>query len=155
LRGALHDPPRPWSTISVETYFALADAWPSLPRTWLRSVTTLRRLAARLPVEAYQVPTGEGHPGAALLLHRPAHELVHVLDIVWDPDVGPRNLGRYLLQELYMHIPQARVFLAQEPVDSPLSRVLAALGYRVHGRLREWQWHKVTAPGEGDTRAQG
>lgn len=102
-----------------------------------------RREASERPalVSAYQVTARHEEPAGALLFWRPTPALIHVLDLTWDPKAGPRDVARYLLQTLYLHHPEARVFLHEEPADSPLSRVLMALRYRVYHRFWEWRNH--------------
>ncbi len=133
-RGPLHDPPTRWQPIVPEVYWRLHANWARAETVWPRERSILRRLNAHLPLHAYAVAARDHELVAAMLLWMPGPDFVHVLDVIWHPQRGIRSSGRYLLQELYMHVPGAHVYLDLEDAESPLNRVLAALGYRVYRR---------------------
>ncbi len=139
-RGVLHDPPHRWYPISTEAYWGIHWLWNTPDVPWPRVKHALALLADVLPVKAYGIATGERSLAGALLLWHPEPGLVHVLDLIWHPKVGARNVGRYLLQELYMRHPRAWVALDLVSVRSPLNPVLAALGYHVYHRRQELVW---------------
>lgn len=132
-RGPLHDPPERWRPASPEEYMGWRDAWNREGVSWLRSRAVLDLFARHVPLRAYAVH-GRGRPVGALLLWQPAPDFLYLVDLTWDPQVGPRTTVRYLLHELYMYHPQALAVLDGEWVSSPINRVLLALGYRVYRR---------------------
>lgn len=113
--------------------------WHDLTPAWQRRAHFLRRAASTL--EGYFIPARDGLPVAyALCLHN-AHgrsgETVHLLDIAVDPDADTIEAGRPLIQALQLAYPDATLLLVNEPVDSKLNRIFAALGFVVADRQYE------------------
>ncbi len=137
-RGPLHDPPERWHPLDVELYLNLRGDWQRPGRSWLREGMDV--ILPYVPAQAYAVFM-RGELAGGLLLWMPHPDLAYILDVTWRPDVGPRTVVRYLLQELYMYYPQAHVVLDGEEVGSPLNRILLALGYRVYRRA--WDVRRI------------
>ncbi len=138
-RGVLHDPPERWYPVTRAAYFAHRARWlrgQEVP--WPRTEAILSAWAARVDMSAYAVNARGAQPAAALLLwlidDGRGQPVAYVPDLVWDPDVGIRSAGRYLLQELYLRHRHALAVVDAVPASSPLNHVLMALGYRVYLR---------------------
>ena len=148
-RGVLHDPPEQWYAIPRATYFAWRARWLDRARVpWPRRREMLVAWAERAAMRAYAVNAGDRRPAAALLLWSieptpGAPRVVYIPDLIWDPEAGIRNAGRYLLQELYLRHRDALAVVDMVPTSSPLNRVLMALGYRVYAR-----WQDVLVPAQ-------
>ena len=141
-RGVLHDPPERMYILSLDVYFEYRDMWveeQELP--WPRRKAFLKAWAHRVGMTAYGVNVRGHGPAAACLVwpiqrqngHRRSSTL-YIPDLVWDPQVGVRTSGRYLLQDLYLRQPDALAVVDMVPVSSEVNAVLMALGYRVYHR---------------------
>lgn len=138
-RGVLHDPPLRCEAIPLTAYWELREAAKSdLP--WPRSPDAVRRLARHVDLVAYAVREPASGATLALLCWQPSPHILHTVDVCWSPGASVRSLGRYLLQDMYLRHPDAQAILEFEPVGSPLSPVLMALGYRVYRRWWEHRW---------------
>lgn len=144
-RGVLHDPPERWYEVSREEYFLWRERWlQGREVPWPRVPAVLQAWAEHAAMKAYAVNVKGRGPVAMLLLWRIEEEALpgtpgpsltlYVPDLVWDPEMGIRHAGRYLLQELYLRHPTAWAVVDFVPVTSPLNHVLMALGYRVYYR---------------------
>lgn len=138
-RGPLHDPPEKWYPIALETFWHWHRNWEAESPLWPRSAHILKRLTARVPTVAYGINVRDTAPAGAMLFCAGNDGMGYIADLIWAPDVGPRNVGRYLLQTLYLYRPTITPALDLLPVTSGLNRVLMALGYRVY---RRW-WYEV------------
>ncbi len=138
-RGPLHDPPEKWFPLSPDAFWEHYQRWEAESPLWPRSRRVLKRLTARVPTVAYGINVGDITPAGALLLCAADDQMAYVADLIWSPQVGPRNVGRYLLQTLYLYRPTVTPAMDLILVTSGLNRVLMALGYRVYRR----GWHEV------------
>lgn len=114
--------------------------WHDLPPAWQRRASYLRR--AHSLMDARTIPAKDGLPVAYVLYHhnlrgRNGREVVHLFDIAVDPRADVTDAGRPLLQALQLTYMNADLLLVNEPADSKLNRILAALGFYVVDRQYE------------------
>ena len=138
-RGVLHDPPEKWYPLSRAEYFAHRGRWIQPEEApWPRTKAVLSAWAEHVDMRAYAVNAQAAKPAAALLLwlidDGRGMPVAYIPDLIWQPEVGIRSAGRYLLQELYLRYPHALAVVEAVPATSPLNHVLMALGYRVYLR---------------------
>jgi len=138
-RGPLHDPPEKWFLLAPEAFWEYHRRWEAESPLWPRSQRVLARLSERVPTVAYGINVRDIAPAGAMILCAADDHMAYIADLIWSPQAGPRNVGRYLLQTLYLYRPTVTPALDMVLVTSGLNRVLMALGYRVY---RRW-WHEV------------
>jgi ribosomal protein S18 acetylase RimI-like enzyme len=114
--------------------------WHDLPPAWQRRASYLRR--AHSLMDAYTIPARDGLPVAYVLYHHNLHgrdgrEMLHLFDIAVDPRADVTDAGCPLIQALQLTYKNADLLLVNEPADSKLNRVLAALGFHVVDRQYE------------------
>jgi ribosomal protein S18 acetylase RimI-like enzyme len=114
--------------------------WHDLPPAWQRRASYLRR--AHSLMDGYVIPAQDGLPVAYLLYHHNLHgrngrEVVHIFDVAVDPRANATEAGRALLQALQLTYMNANLLLVNEPADSKLNRIFAALGFYVVDRQYE------------------
>jgi GNAT superfamily N-acetyltransferase len=122
--------------------------WHDLPPAWQRRASYLRR--AHSLMDGYVILAKDGLPVAYVLYHhnlrgRNGRETVHIFDIAVDPRADLIEAGRPLIQALQLTYRNADLFLLNEPADSKLNRIFAALGFYVVDR----QYELVRELGEG------
>jgi GNAT superfamily N-acetyltransferase len=114
--------------------------WHDLPPAWQRRASYLRR--AHSLMDGYVIPAGDGLPVAYVLYHHNLHgrngrEVVHMFDVAVDPRADVAEAGRALLQALQLTYMDANLLLVNEPADSKMNRIFAALGFSVVDRQYE------------------
>jgi ribosomal protein S18 acetylase RimI-like enzyme len=114
--------------------------WHDLPPSWQRRASYLRRSHSLM--DGYTIPARDGLPVAYVLYHHNLHgrkgrETVHIFDIAVDPRADVTEAGRPLLQALQLTYKNADLLLVNEPADSKLNRIFAALGFYVVDRQYE------------------
>lgn len=125
--------------------------WHDLTPAWQRRAPYLRR--AHSLMDGYVIPARDGLPVAYVLYHhnlrgRNGRETVHIFDVAVDPRADVAEAGRPLIQALQLTYMNADLFLINEPADSKLNRIFAALGFYVVDR----QYELVRELGEEETR---
>ncbi len=109
--------------------------WRDQPPCWQRERPTLERYVAR-GVKGWAIVRA-GRPVAYILAFPPHLDEMLLMDIAVDPDVGIRSAGRPLIQALHLKYPNVTTILHNEPVDSFLNPLFAAMQYRVAARRYE------------------
>jgi ribosomal protein S18 acetylase RimI-like enzyme len=115
-------------------------AWHDLPPCWQRRASFLRRNA--LDMRAFTISAKDGLPVGYVLFQKgqdpkTGREYVRIFDVATDPAADVLMAGRPLLQALQIKFMDADLILINEPVDSKLNRVFAALGFYVRDRQYE------------------
>ena len=115
----------------LESHF---DAWHEVRPTWQREKTTLLHYADA-GMQGWAI-VRDGRPVAYVLGFPPRQGRMHLLDVAVDPAVGYKSAGRAMIQNLhgmFKTTPQ----LPNEPVDSQLNFLFAAMAYHVVLRQNE------------------
>ncbi len=124
--------------LDLLAYFA---AWHDQPACWQSEEVTLRNQAYRLA--GYRLDLA-GQPAAYALVGG-AGDAVWVMDVGINPQFGPVQAGRPLLQALANSYFGKAMTLMNVPADSRLCRVLAALRFLV--TVRQWEMGlELTSP---------
>lgn len=115
-------------------------AWHDQPPCWQRRASFLRRSAALM--EAYTIPAKDGLPVAYVLCKagrdpKSGRAYLRIFDLATDPQADVLMAARPLLQALQLKFMDADLLLFNEPVESKLNRVFAALGFLVKDRQME------------------
>ncbi len=115
-------------------------AWHDQPPCWQRRASFLRRSAALM--EAYTIPAKDGLPVAYVLCKagrdpESSRAYLRIFDLATDPQADVLMAARPLLQALQLTYMDADLLLFNEPVESKLNRVFAALGFLVKDRQME------------------
>jgi len=117
---------------------ALLDAgfrWHDQPPCWQREHTTLGSFAAA-GLRGWTLLRND-RPAGYVLGFSPHEGQMTLVDVVVDPAYGIRSAGRPLIQALHLRFLDMTTRLANEPVDSVLNHLFAALTYRVIFRQHE------------------
>lgn len=109
--------------------------WHDQTPCWQRSRETLRHYL-KIGCQGWAI-VREGRPVAYLLGGRPVAGQLHLLDVAVDPSVGIRSAGRPLIQALHLKYQDTTTQLLNEPVESHLNPLFAAMAYRVKYRQYE------------------
>ncbi|MBX2998230.1 MAG: GNAT family N-acetyltransferase [Caldilineaceae bacterium] len=114
--------------------------WHDLPPAWQRRAPYLRR--AHSLMDGDVILAKDALPVAYVLYHhnlrgRNGRETVHIFDIAVDPCADVSEAGHPLIQALQLSYMNADLFLLNEPADSKLNRIFAALGFYVVDRQYE------------------
>ena len=114
--------------------------WHDQPPCWQRRASFLRRSAALM--EAYTIPAKDGLPVAYALCKagrdpESGRAYLRIFDVATDPQADVLMAARPLLQALQLKYMEADLLLLNEPVESKLNRVFAALGFLVKDRQME------------------
>ena len=109
--------------------------WHDQPPCWQRQ----RRTLATFPAAGLRGWTllRDGRPAGYVLGFSPHEGQMTLVDVVVDPAYGIRSAGRPLVQALHLRFLDTTTRLANEPVDSVLNHLFAALTYRVIFRQHE------------------
>ena len=109
------------------------DAWHDQPACWQGEVETLRKMADR--VRGSRLALDAGEAAYCLISHR--GDTLALMDVGINPQFGPVNAGRTLLQTLVAQHRGLALALNNVPADSGLNRALAALRFLVGVRQIE------------------
>ncbi|HEY80961.1 MAG TPA: GNAT family N-acetyltransferase, partial [Caldilineae bacterium] len=115
----------------LEGYF---DAWHETRPCWQREKATLLRYA-EAGMQGWAIVRNET-PVAYVLGFPPRQGRMHLLDVAVDPEVGYKSAGRAMIQNLHGMF-KTTTQLPNEPVDSQLNFLFAAMAYHVVLRQNE------------------
>lgn len=129
--------PEPLQSADPARILADCHCWHQEPPCWQREKATLEHYID-LDMEAWTVVQQQS-PVAYALGISAGKQSMHMLDIAVDPAIGVRGAGWPLLQALHASYPDTTMMLTNEPEDSPINSILAALAYRVvHKQWEMW-----------------
>jgi GNAT superfamily N-acetyltransferase len=139
-QGAL---PVPYERLQETDPLTILDqmyGWHDLPTVWQRRPSFLRR--SHPLMEGFTIPARDGRPVAYALCYygpdwRTGEDILYIFDVAVDPAADTIQAGRPLIQALQLKYMDARLTLLNEPVDSKLNRIFAALGFYVTDRQYE------------------
>ncbi len=120
-------------TVSPDTIWRYFSAWHDQQPCWQHEEATLRRMAGQ--VKAYLLLLADEPAGYCLAADR--GEAVTLMDVGINPEFGPVNAGRVLLQALSARYPGRPLTITNVPADAGLNRALAALHFLVVVRQQE------------------
>ncbi len=115
----------------LENYF---DAWHQEPPCWQREKQTLLHYID-IGMLGWAIVRDDG-PVAYMLAFLPHEGRMPLMDVAVDPAVGYKSAGRAMLQNLHLMF-KTTPQLPNEPVDSPLNFLFAAMAYQVVLRQNE------------------
>jgi ribosomal protein S18 acetylase RimI-like enzyme len=139
-QGALPVPYERLQESDPVTILEQMHGWHDQPPSWQRREGYLRRSSALM--QGFTIPARDGLPVAyALCYHGPdwrsGEEVLHIFDAAVDPTADTVQAGRPLFQALQLKHMEARLTLVNEPAESKLNRIFAALGFYVTDRQYE------------------
>ncbi|NOX63266.1 MAG: GNAT family N-acetyltransferase [Chloroflexi bacterium] len=134
-QGYLPIPRELLAPIEPRAFLAISRSWRDQPPCWQREQTALEHFADRGMLGWAIVR--EGRPVAGVLTFPPRHEEMMLMDVAVEPEIGIRSAGRPLIQALHLKFPGVATVLNNEPVDSFLNPLFAAMQYRVIARRYE------------------
>jgi hypothetical protein len=133
---SLPAPDEPLRRADPAEMLALHLGWRSEPPSWQRDAPTLRRLTEG--ADAYRVAsTFDAWQTVGYVIYSDLGERIAVLDVGADPDRGGVRSARAVLQALAVLNAGKAISISNVPVDDPLNRALAALGFLVGVRQYE------------------
>ena len=115
----------------LEHYF---EAWHPTPPCWQREKASLMPYI-ELGMKGWAILRND-EPVAYVLGFPPRNGVMHLMDVAVDPDVGYKSGGRAIMQNLHLMY-KTTTQLPNEPVESKLNFLFAAMSYQVVLRQRE------------------
>jgi hypothetical protein len=113
--------------------------WRSEPPSWQRDAPTLRYLAES--ADAYRLASPfDAWQTIGYVMYSDLGERIAVLDVGADPGSGGVLTARAMLQALAVLNAGKAISISNVPVDDPLNRALAALGFLVGVRQYEMRF---------------
>ncbi len=134
-QGPLPIPPELLVEMDPMTLLESGFGWHDQPVCWQRERVTLSRFPAA-GLRGWTV-LRDDRPMGYVLGFSPHDGHMTLADVVVDPAYGIRSAGRPLIQALHLRFQDTTTRLTNEPVDSVLNHLFAALTYRVVLRQHE------------------
>lgn len=133
VHDALPVPPERLVPAPGEVLLDRFAAWHEQPPCWQREEATLRKLVGR--TRGYGLALDDVPAGYCLVSEQ--GDAISILDVGLNPQFGPVQAGRVLLQALAALYPGRSLTITNVPVDDGLNRALAALHFLVTVRQHE------------------
>ena len=115
----------------LENYF---DAWHEIPTCWQREKESLMRYI-EIGMQGWAI-LRDDVPVAYVLGFPPRNGIMHLMDVAVDPEIGYKSAGRAMIQNLH-RMYKTTTQLPNEPVESKLNFLFAAMSYQVVLRQQE------------------
>ena len=113
--------------------------WHTEPPSWQRDVQTLRYLEEGSVAVRLAAPTDPAQT-VGYVLYSDLGDRLALLDVGMDPHNGGVKVARAMLQALIVLNAGKALSISNVPVDDPLNRALAALGFTVSVRQYEMRY---------------
>ncbi len=113
--------------------------WHTEPPSWQRDVQTLRYLEDGSEAVRLAAPDDPAQT-AGYLFYSDLGDRLALLDVGMDPQNGGVRAARAMLQALIVLNAGKALSISNVPVDDPLNRALAALGFTVYLRQHEMRY---------------
>jgi hypothetical protein len=113
--------------------------WHTEPPSWQRDAATLRYLVSGSDAVRLAAPADSAET-VGYVLYSDLGDRLALLDVGMDPRNGGARIARTMLQSLAVLHAGKTLSISNTPVDDPVNRALAALGFLVNVRQYEMRF---------------